>query len=35
MYPWWGIPMFYPMLPNDCNKPPTIYSLLESIVKNI
>lgn len=33
MYPWWGImPMFYPMLPNDCNKPPTIYSLLESIV---
>ena len=33
MFPWWGItPMFYPMLPNDCNKPPTIYSLLESIV---
>lgn len=33
MYPWWGImSMFYPMLPNDCNKPPTIYSLLESIV---
>lgn len=33
MYSWWGImPMFYPMLPNDCNKPPTIYSLLESIV---
>ena len=33
MYPWWGImPMFYRVLPNDCNKPPTIYSLLESIV---
>ena len=33
MFPWWGImPMFYPMLPNDCNKPPTIYSLLDSIV---
>ncbi len=32
MFPWSIIPMFYPMLPNDCNKPPTIYSLLESIV---
>lgn len=32
MYPWWGIMPFYPMLPNDCNKPPTIYSLLQSIV---
>ena len=33
MFPWWGMmPMFYPMLPNDCNKPPTIYSLLDSIV---
>lgn len=33
MFPWWTVmPMFYPMLPNDCNKPPTIYSLLESIV---
>ena len=33
MYPWWRImPMFYRVLPNDCNKPPTIYSLLESIV---
>lgn len=33
MFPWWGImPMFYPMLPNDCNRPPTIYSLLDSIV---
>ena len=25
-------PMFYPWLPNDNDKPPTIYSLLESIV---
>lgn len=25
-------PIFYPMLPRDCNLPPTIYSLLESIV---
>lgn len=33
MFPWWTVmPMFYPMLPNDCNKPPTIYSLLDSIV---
>ena len=33
MFPWWGIvPMFYPMLPNDCDLPPTIYSLLDAIV---
>lgn len=32
MFPWWGIPIFYPRLPRDCNLPPTIYSLLESIV---
>ena len=25
-------PIFYPRLPRDCNLPPTIYSLLESIV---
>lgn len=25
-------PLFYPRLPRDCNLPPTVYSLLESIV---
>lgn len=33
MFPWWTVmPMFYPMLPNDCDLPPTIYSLLDAIV---
>lgn len=27
-----GLFMFYPFLPPNCNKPPTIYSILESIV---
>ena len=27
-----GYPLFYPILPRNCDKPPTIYSLLESIV---
>lgn len=29
---WQLIPMWTPFLPNNCSKPPTIYSLLESIV---
>ena len=27
-----GLFMFYPFFPSNCNKPPTIYSILESIV---
>lgn len=27
-----GYPLFYPFFPRNCDKPPTIYSLLESIV---
>lgn len=27
-----GLFMFYPFLPPNCNKPTTIYSILESIV---
>lgn len=27
-----GYPLIYPFLPRNCDKPPTIYSLLESIV---
>lgn len=29
---WTMMPMWTPFLPTDCNKPPTIYSLLQSIV---
>ena len=29
-----GLFMFYPFLPPNCNKPPTIYSILESIVNS-
>lgn len=32
MYNPFLFPLFTPWLPNDCDKPPTIYSLLESIV---
>ena len=32
MFPWWGIPLFYPKLPADYNLPPTMFSLLNSIV---
>lgn len=32
MFPWWGIPLFYPKLPADYNLPPTLFSLLNSIV---
>lgn len=31
MFPYM-IPMFYPLLPRDCNLPPTIYSILDSYV---
>ena len=27
-----GLFMFYPFLPPNCNKPPTLYSVLNSIV---
>lgn len=27
-----GLFMFYPFLPPNCNKPPTIYTILETIV---
>ena len=27
-----GYPLIYPFLPPNCNKPPTIYTILESIV---
>ena len=27
-----GYPLIYPFLPRNCEKPPTLYSILESIV---
>lgn len=32
MFPMYPMFLFYPRLPNDCDLPPTIYSLLDSIV---
>lgn len=32
MFPMYPMFLFYPRLPNDCDLPPTIYSILDSIV---